>query len=63
MHALFTEPGRSAARVWQPREIDLADRPGIALLYALSGAVIEFVGPVFWATLIVLLIQAELLGK
>jgi hypothetical protein len=41
-------------------ECDFADEPGIAELYMLAAALMEFLGPVFWAALIVLFIWVEL---
>ena len=40
--------------------LDVIDCPGIATLYAISGALLDLLGPMFWAALIVLFIQAEL---
>jgi hypothetical protein len=42
---------------------DLAflDRPAIATLYAISGVLLDLLGPMLWAALIVLLLQAEFL--
>jgi len=42
------------------REVDFADQPVIAVLYAVSGVLMEILGPMFWAALIALFIQAEL---
>jgi hypothetical protein len=42
------------------REVDLTAHPAIALLYAVVGAAVELLGPMFWAALIVLFVQAEL---
>jgi hypothetical protein len=42
------------------REVDFSDRPVIALLYTISGVLLESLGPMFWAALIVLFTQAEL---
>ena len=39
---------------------DCIEQPGIATLYAISGGLMELLGPVFWAALIVFLLQAEL---
>ena len=41
------------------REVDFSDQPVIAGLYAVSGVLMEILGPMFWAALIVLFIQAE----
>jgi hypothetical protein len=38
---------------------DFTDQPGIALLYAITGCLMELIGPAFWAALIVLFVQAE----
>jgi hypothetical protein len=42
------------------REVDLSDQPVIALLYAISAVLMEILGPMFWAALILLFIHAEL---
>ncbi|HEX3863230.1 MAG TPA: hypothetical protein VHY35_16215 [Stellaceae bacterium] len=42
------------------RRVDFSDQPGIASLYTISNTLMDILGPVFWAALIVLLIQAEL---
>jgi hypothetical protein len=41
-------------------ECNFADEPGIAELYMLAAALMEFLGPMFWAALIVLFIWVEL---
>jgi hypothetical protein len=51
---------RLSLPVRSPHGPDLADRPAIAVLYAISGVLMETLGPVFWGALIVLFIQAEL---
>lgn len=43
-------------------ELDFADQPLIAVPYTISAALVEFFGPMFWAVLIVLFIQAEFLS-
>ena len=43
--------------------LNLADDPVIALLYDISGVLMELLGPMFWAALIVLFIQAELFTR
>ena len=43
-------------------ELDFASQPLIAVLYMISVALVEFFGPMFWAALIVLFIQAEFLN-
>jgi hypothetical protein len=42
------------------REVDFSDQPAIAVLYGVTGVLMEVFGPMFWAALIVLFIQAEL---
>jgi len=42
------------------REVDFSDQPKIAQLYAISGVLMNVLGAVFWAALIVLFVQAEL---
>ena len=46
------------SRAWNS---DFTDEPEIALLYAVTGSLMELLGPMFWAALIVLLLQAELM--
>ena len=43
--------------------IDFSDQPVIALIYGISGALMEMIGLMFWAALIVLFIQAELFSR
>ena len=52
----------SAAFGARVSEFDFADRPGMAALYAVTGGLMELLGPVFWAALVVLLVQAELIA-
>ena len=42
------------------RVVDFSDQPAIAVLYGVAGVLMEILGPMFWAALFVLLIQAEL---
>jgi hypothetical protein len=42
---------------------DFPDQPEIAVLYAITGWLMELLGPIFWAALIVLFVQAELLTR
>jgi hypothetical protein len=44
-------------------EIDFADQPAIAVLYVIAGGLMEFFGPMFWAALIVLFVQAEIFAQ
>ena len=46
------------SRAWSS---DFTDQPEIALLYAVTGSLMELLGPIFWAALVALLIQAELM--
>jgi hypothetical protein len=62
MHAQYPEREPMAAPAEQPGELDVADQPLLAVLYAISAALVEFFGPMFWAALIVLFIQAEFLS-
>lgn len=47
----------------QPIAIDFSDRPTLALLYALSGWLMDFLGPIFWAVLIVGFLYAEIFTR
>jgi hypothetical protein len=63
MRSLFADGEPSApfgSRSWNN---DFTDQPEIALLYATAGWLMELFGPMFWAALIVLLVQAELLTR
>jgi hypothetical protein len=62
MHARYPERERVAFPAEQRGELDFADQPLIAVPYTISAALVEFFGPMFWAALIVLFIQAELLS-
>ena len=42
-------------------DADLSERPVTAALHAVAGALYEIGGPMFWAALIVLFLQAEFL--
>jgi hypothetical protein len=42
-----------------PRVPDLSDRPVVAIAYLLAGGLMEILGPVFWAVLIVSFLFAE----
>jgi hypothetical protein len=63
MQTLFSDGEHPAARAGQPIEVDFHGRPMLGVLYALSGIAIDLFGPIFWAMLIVLLVQAELFGR
>lgn len=41
-------------------DYDFAGRPVVARLNVVAGAMMELLGPMFWAALVMLLIQAEL---
>jgi hypothetical protein len=63
MRTLFSNGEDLAAQAGRPVKVDLHGRPMLAMLYALSGIAIDLFGPMFWAALIVLFVQAELFGK
>ena len=42
------------------REVDFSEQPVIAVIYEISRVLMEMLGPMFWAALIVLFTQAEL---
>jgi hypothetical protein len=48
-----------AASVEQPREIDFTGRPALAGLYRICAELMMLIGPMLWATLIVLFMWAE----
>jgi hypothetical protein len=48
-----------AASVEQPREIDFTGRPALAALYRICAELMMLIGPMLWATLIVLFMWAE----
>jgi len=60
MHLLLADADPSGVLDARVRIREVANRPVIAVLYALSGGLMELFGPIFWATLIVLFIEAEL---
>jgi hypothetical protein len=62
MHARYPKREPMAFPAEQPGELDFADQPLFAVLYTISAALFEFFGPMFWAALIVLFIQAEFLS-
>jgi hypothetical protein len=62
MHARYPERERVASPAERLGGLDFADQPLIAVLYMISAALVEFFGPMFWAVLIVLFIQAEFLS-
>jgi hypothetical protein len=47
------------SRAWNS---DFSDKPEIAVLYAITGGLMEVLGPAFWAALAVLFIEAELIA-
>jgi hypothetical protein len=47
------------SRAWSS---DFTDQPEIALLYAITGSLMELFGPIFWVALAVLFVQAELIA-
>jgi hypothetical protein len=60
MRTFLTDSDPSAIFRSRIREYDFADRPVVARLNAIAGAMMELLGPMFWAALVVLLVQAEL---
>jgi len=60
MRSFFADEEPSAVFGSGTRNNDFTDQPGIALLYAVTGSLMELVGPMLWAALVVLLVQAEL---
>jgi len=61
MQSFLADGEPSAVFGSQAWNSDFADQPVIALLYAITGCLMELLGPIFWAVLIVLLFQAELM--
>ena len=59
MYARFPEREPSPFSAEAASEIDFAGDRLVPVLYEVSGAVIELLGPVMWAALIVLFIEAE----
>jgi hypothetical protein len=53
----------SAAFGSLPWNSDFTDQPEIAVLYAITGCLMELLGPAFWAALVVLFVQAELFTR
>jgi hypothetical protein len=62
MRTLLADGDPSAAFGARVSEFDFNDQPGITLLYAITGRLMEWLGPIFWAALVVLFIEAELIG-
>jgi hypothetical protein len=62
MHARYPEREPIASPAERLGGLDFGDQPLIAVLYTISAALVEFFGPIFWAALIVLFIQAEFLS-
>jgi hypothetical protein len=61
MRSFLADGDPSATFGLQAWNSDFTDRPEIALLYAITGGLMELLGPAFWAALIVLWVRAELL--
>jgi hypothetical protein len=53
------DPGSFPLPTGSVREVDFAEQPVIALLYEISAVLMEMLGPLFWAALIVLFLRAE----
>jgi hypothetical protein len=62
-NVLFPERERAQFVQLHRARIDFPERGGLALLYTISDALVELLGPMFWAMLIVLFVQAELFSK
>jgi hypothetical protein len=62
MRTFLADGDPSAAFGARVSEFDFDDQPAIALLYAVTGRLMEWLGPVFWAALAVLFIEAELIA-
>lgn len=60
MHSYLTDPEPLSLSAQRALETDLAAQPVIALLYQFSGAIMELLGPMFWAALILFFIEIEL---
>ena len=60
MQSIFAEDDLPAGFAPRALATDFADEPGIAEAYMLADALMEFLGPVFWAALIVLFVWVEL---
>jgi hypothetical protein len=54
------EPFSIPAR--EPHEYDFSAQPAISLLHEVSGLLMEVLGPMFWATLVLLFVQEEFFG-
>jgi hypothetical protein len=61
MRTFLADGDPSAAFGARVSEFDFNDQPGITLLYAITGSLMELMGPIFWAALAVLFVQAELI--
>ena len=53
---------RRSIRILPSACLDFIDRPGIETLYAISGVLLDLLGPMFWAALVVLFLQAQFLS-
>ena len=62
MYAQYPEREPTASPAKRLGGLDFVDQPLIAVLYIISAALVEFFGPMFWAALIMLFIQAEFLS-
>ena len=57
------EPEELTHSAGQTRNIDLTDRPALAALHQICAELMILLGPMLWAALIVLLIEAEFFAK
>jgi len=58
----FLASGHSTVFLGRTGENDTSEFPGFALLHAIAGGLMDLLGPMFWAALIVLWLQAETLS-
>ena len=57
------EPEELTHSAGQTRNIDLTDRPALANLHQVCAGLMMLVGPMLWAVLIVLFVEAEFFAK
>ena len=57
------EPEELTHTAEQAHNINLTDRPALAALYQICARVMMLVGPMFWAALLALFVEAEFIVK
>lgn len=62
MNTIHPDWERLSIPVLSPADLSFLNAPAIAAVYAISGAVLDLLGPMLWAALIVLFLQTELLS-